>query len=253
VTTSQSPTDTTAGQLSPVARRDLTAGLVVSLSAELHLPGEEPYPPGAEDYHATYSVPWYPYENDNWEAGDESILTQLAGLEQTGRTHDRILIPVGYAHLVMVDLYEYYFESLDAREADLDYLAEQLFIGDSLHPELEGELQGFDQSAVLVDSVAVDPAWRGLRMGLLGTGVVLKELSRGCRFAALDAIQPGLDRERDRQESHKRLQRYWGKLGFEHWRDRVLVLDLATTALPDALTDLLGQNGTDSQNRSPSR
>ena len=149
-----------------------------------------------------------------------------------------MLIPAGHAHLVMADTDEDVFEALDAREADLAYLAEVLFADGEVHPELEDRLAGFEQHAVLVNHVAVEPAWRGLSLGLLGTGVALTELSRGCRFAALDAIRPGLDDEQERQRSHQPLTTYWAKLGFQPWQARVLFLDLATTALAEALASL---------------
>ncbi|HST66752.1 MAG TPA: hypothetical protein VLM05_16315 [Mycobacteriales bacterium] len=212
--------------------------MVISLSAELPLPGEEPYPPGAVDYFATYNIAWYPGGNEQWESDDETIVSLLAEAANVNSAEERVLIPAGHAHLVVVDSFGDPFGSLDAREADLAYLAEMVYVEGEVHPDLDERLEGFDQYAVLVNNVAVEPAWRELSIGLLGTGTVLSELSRGCRFAALDAIRPGIEDWEERQQSHRRLSTYWGKLGFESWKDRVLVLDLATATLTEALTEL---------------
>jgi len=130
----------------------------VSLSAELPLPGEAPYPPGAVDYYATYSVVWFPGDNDQWGPGDEAIVAQLAEAAKVDTGQEQVLIPAGHAHLVVADTDEDVFEALDAREADLAYLAEVLFADGEVHPELEDRLAGFEQHAVLVNNVAVEPA-----------------------------------------------------------------------------------------------
>ena len=161
MTSRESQTSPAAPQLGMAARRDLVRNMVVSLATELPLPGEEPYPPGAVDYFATYSVAWYPGLNERWESEDEIIVAQLAEAANVSRTEERVLVPAGHAHLVVVDSFVDPFESLDAREADLTYLAEMLYVEGEIHPDLDERLEGFDQYAVLVNNVAVEPAWRG--------------------------------------------------------------------------------------------
>jgi hypothetical protein len=96
----------------------------VSLSAELELPGEEPFPPGAVDSYASYAVGWFPGENDEWDEGDEAVVARLAEAAKVDVAQDRVMIPVGHAPLVVVDTSEDLFEALDAREADLSYLVQ---------------------------------------------------------------------------------------------------------------------------------
>ena len=111
-----------------------------------------------------------------------------------------------------------------------------------LLPELADELSSFESYAIIVNSAHINPLWRGARLGLVGTGLALRELSRGCALAVLDPMEPGTVDEQARAASHARLSRYWGSLGFEPFADRVHVLDLGTVAFTEALERLLSDS-----------
>jgi GNAT superfamily N-acetyltransferase len=184
-------------------------------------------------------VTWYP-EDDSPE--DLRLLESIA--RQGREIDDGIRFEVGRAHFVVADLLEGgLYDALDARESDLEYLAAVLFSkGDNDTYEIEEELLAPGNHAVLVNLVEIDPIWRGMKLGLLSTGVALLELGRGCSFAALDAMQPGVDDEARRRSIHKRLTWYWRQLGFDSWRERVMVLDLGATTLHDKMAELTSLN-----------
>jgi hypothetical protein len=220
-------------------RSALLDTLEVQLFTQLSLPGEEPYPAGAVDYWSHVQLTWYP---DDATADDLLVLEPLA--RQGTEIDDGIRFDIGRAHFVMVDLLRPdLFEALDAREADLGYVAGVLFprLEDGATYEIGDELHSADSNAVLVNSVEIDPPWRGLKLGLLSTGIALLELGRGCSFAALDAMDPGTKGAERRKSVHKRLSWYWHQLGFESWRERVMILDLSTTTLDERMSALRDQ------------
>jgi hypothetical protein len=224
-------------------RSALLDTLEVQLSTQLSLPGEEPYPPGAVDYWSHVQLTWYP---EDATAEDLRVLGPLAS--QGTEIDDGVRFEIGRAHFVMVDLSRSdLFDALDAREADLGYLAGVLFPRpeDGTTYAIADELLAADSNAVLVNSVEIDPPWRGLKLGLLSTGIALLELGRGCSFAALDAMEPATKGADRRKSVHKRLTWYWHQLGFESWRERVMILDLSTTTLDEQMSSLRNQTEAD--------
>lgn len=159
-------------------------------------------------------------------------------------------ITVGSAALVVLPRWDAAtFDALDDLSWDLAAFARLLRRG---YYEILTELRGEDprESAaptaagvVLVDRVCVDPAWRGLRLGLLGTGLALRELRRGAAFALLYPMQPGLGADAERSASRRNLTRYWSELGFTRGYEQHLVLDLATDDLDDGLERLAREAG----------
>ena len=102
----------------------------------------------------------------------------------------------------------------------------------------QGNLGGIDPGVVIVDQVHVLPAWRGLRLGLIGTGLTLRELGRGSSVAVLFPMEPGTQGEEQRSASRERLTKYWGRLGFEPWTDEVMALSLIHTTFEEHLDRL---------------
>jgi len=220
-------------------RNSLPGELVVTLSTELRRANAEAYPPGARDYTAEFHFHWRrDFESDNLDKAEKTI---LALAKQAGVDVGDDVVPVraGYAHIVVVDLLDNsLYDALDAREADLEYLASVLLTDNEIDEELDSSLAGIGTYAILVNSVYVEPPWRGRAFGLLGTGLALAELRRGCSFAALDAVEPGATDDAERARSHQRLRQYWQRLGFSPFRDRVLTLDLGTTQFDEAMREL---------------
>jgi hypothetical protein len=227
-------------QLSTDSRSSLRSTLNVELSTVLTLPDQNPHLPGAVGYQATMTLTWYP--DDEYNPDDQHLLESIAG---QGTEVDRgVEFAVGRGDFIQVNLLQpRLFEALDERESDLAYLGSLLFAKRANDEyEIEAELANLESTAILVNSVEVDPQWRGLRLGLLATGLVIQELGRSSSFAALHPMQPGLDDPDERNRSHRQLAGYWSLLGFEPWRDEVMVLDLSTRTLDDNMSKLLAKS-----------
>jgi hypothetical protein len=231
--------------LSHGTRDELSDTLRVSLSTELDADEDSGgCPPGAQDYYAEFTVTWYPEHGLHVTKDAESTLRRLAEASGSDLTGDAVQLPVGHGHFLVVDTFSPdVYDALDAREGDLEKLASSLFPGESddrslLAPDLDDVVEFVGGFAILVNSVTIDPLWRGASFGLRATGTVLEELRRGCSFAALHPMTPGTKGVAARDSSHRALSRYWGRLGFRPWRDEIMVLPLATTALDTARSQL---------------
>jgi hypothetical protein len=159
---------------------------------------------------------------------------------------------VGDIHVVIVDIDETSdpFDLLDGESSDLGHIAGVLFEPGSgeLDPDLDEQLEVFGSRVLILDTVRLTWEWRGLGLGVLLAGSAIKKLSAGARFAACypaplddDPDPPG---ERSpagsaaRRKAIDALGRTWGKLGFEHFRDGVHVLDLGLVTFEENLRDL---------------
>jgi hypothetical protein len=185
---------------------------------------------------------------------DLRILQRLAPVvvepRATGVVHE---IQVGSASIVVLPSWDQAtFEALDDQSWGLAAFGHLLRHG---YYEILSELRGADPrdsrasgprlepSVVLVDQVRVERPWRGLQLGLVGTGLALRELRRDCAFAVLYPMQPELATHTERTASRRRLTRYWSRLGFTHPQEHHLVLDLTTTDLDTRLDLLTGTAG----------
>jgi hypothetical protein len=155
---------------------------------------------------------------------------------------------VGSAGIVVLPRWDQAtFEALDDQTWDLAAFGRLLGRG---YYEILTELRGEDPRAgrgagtatmpgvVLVDQVGVDVSWRGLQLGLVGTGLALRALRRDAAFAVLYPMQPGLGAHAERNASRHSLTRYWGRLGFTHRYEGYLVLDLTGNDLDAGLGEL---------------
>ena len=153
----------------------------------------------------------------------------------------------GASFVVLPDWNQATFDALDDQSWDLSAFGHLLR---ERYDDILGELQGQDPgsrsaqgpphraSVVLVDQVGVESAWRGLGLGLIGTGLALRALGPGCAFAALYPMRPGLGSAAERIASRRQLTRHWSRLGFTHPYDNYLVLDLGTSDLDTAVARL---------------
>jgi hypothetical protein len=130
---------------------------------------------------------------------------------------------------------------LEARSADLAAIAGTVLDLDhgGLTAELDEQVEAVGNELIVVNEVHIAERWRGLRLGLIGTGLILQRLGHApSSLAVLHAMEPGLDDDHERQIAHQRLTRYWGLLGFEPFRDQVMVLDLALITLDEAMQEM---------------
>ncbi len=154
---------------------------------------------------------------------------------------------VGDMHIVAVGLDDTRdpFGLLDGEEADLGLIAETVFGagGGNLDPELDNLLEPFGSRILILNSVHLAPEWQGFGLGALLAGTAIKKLAGGARAAVCypapigepDEEEPG---EAAREQAIQALGRVWARLGFEHFRDGVHVLDLSLVSIDENLGQL---------------
>src|SRR5258708_3796994 len=157
---------------------------------------------------------------------------------------------VGDMDITLVDTYETHdpFALLDGQDAELGHVAGTLFdAGDGqLDPDLDEQLEPTGNRILILHSVRLVPEWRGGRAGaLLARPPVQKPARRGppalphpAPLNELTEAGPGDQGGADWDEAVAALQKVWARLGFEHFRDGVHVLDLSLVTLDEKLGQL---------------
>ena len=152
---------------------------------------------------------------------------------------------VGDMTIVVIDVYQTHdpFGLLDGEDADLGAIAGTIFDARTgqLDPDLDDLLEPMGDRILILSSVRLTPGWRGFGLGVLLAGTAIKKLSGGVRAAVcypapIDELN---DEEPDspaaREQAIAALGKVWARLGFEHFRDGVHVLDLSLVTLDESL------------------
>ena len=152
---------------------------------------------------------------------------------------------VGDMTIVVIDVYQIHdpFGLLDSDDADLGAIAGTIFDARTgeLDPDLDGLLEPMGDRILILNSVRLTPGWRGFGLGVLLAGTAIKKLSGGVRAAVcypapIDELN---DEEPNspaaREQAIAALGKVWARLGFEHFRDGVHVLDLSLVTLDESL------------------
>jgi hypothetical protein len=138
------------------------------------------------------------------------------------------------------------FALLDGWDAELGHIAPVVFSREEpgeLDPDLDAQLEVSGVQILILHNVKLAVPWRGFGLGALLAGTAIRRLSAGARAAV---CYPAPMREPDAGEwddaswdqAVAALQQTWGRLGFEHFRDGVFVLDLGLTTIDDRLAQL---------------
>lgn len=139
------------------------------------------------------------------------------------------------------------FAILDDETADLGHIGGVLFDEDTgeLVSDLEDQIDGLGDGVLIIDSVQLDPAWRGRGLGPLLVGMVIEYLGAGRRFVALQAAPTErrnaagevVDKISDgeRGAAKEKLGALWSQLGFEFFKDDIWILDLALRTFGDRM------------------
>ena len=218
------------------AGADLIDTLRVELTTELDGDtGHGAYPPGAVDYYARFIADTGPEQNDSHEP-DAAADSRSRG-ENTddadADADDESTVVVGHGHFVIADLHEpQLLDTLDARDGDLGLLGQTVCpLSETEHETLADGLDDIVDyiggHAVLINHVEILEPFRGASLGLHATAITLKELRRGCSFAALHPMAPGSVNEAERFTSAAALTTYWARLAFRPWHDQTMVLPFA--------------------------
>jgi hypothetical protein len=152
---------------------------------------------------------------------------------------------VGDMTIVVIDVYQTHdpFGLLDGEDADLGAIAGTIFDARTgqLDPDLDDLLEPMGDRILILSSVRLTPGWRGFGLGVLLAGTAIKKLSGGVRAAVcypapIDELN---DEEPDspaaREQAIAALGKVWARLGFEHFKDGVHVLDLSLVTLDESL------------------
>lgn len=153
---------------------------------------------------------------------------------------------VGQFSFVFVDLDgavsagEDIWDLMDAESGDLMKIADEVWDSDrnDLDQELQDRLVGFGSGFLVLDRARVESTYRGQGLGPIIAGLAIERLGRGCHFAA--CIPAPTERmTENRLQAVGKLERVWSRIGFEHWRSGVWILDLAHVKFERALASLL--------------
>lgn len=115
--------------------------------------------------------------------------------------------------------------------------------GSGMHPDLEARiepLKHFEPAGarlLIINHIKLAPEWRGFGLGILLAALVIERLSRGCR-AAISTLVTALSLMPDSAPGSIDPEEVWAQLGFEHFRDGIYVVDLAKSALYEAIDKL---------------
>jgi len=152
---------------------------------------------------------------------------------------------VGDMTIVVIDVYQTRdpFGLLDGEDADLGAIAGTIFDARTgqLDPDLDDLLEPMGDRILILSSVRLTPGWRGFGLGVVLAGTAIKKLSGGVRAAVcypapIDELN---DEEPDgpaaREQAIAALGKVWARLGFEHFRDGVHILDLSLVTLDESL------------------
>jgi len=139
---------------------------------------------------------------------------------------------------------------LDGYDAKLSHIAPVVFSLEEpgeLDPGLDDQLEVSGSQILILRNVKLVAPWRGFGLGALLAGTAIKRLSAGARAAVCypapisepdSAAQDSQDDDDAWDRAVAALQRTWGRLGFEHFRDGVFVLDLGLVTLDERLAQL---------------
>jgi GNAT superfamily N-acetyltransferase len=226
-----------ARYLSRAAKTLLVSQVACDLATRLRTDDDSPE---LTHYRGIYKVRYWLEDLDDGTVSpdDARILAHITAASEGVTEDDGLVeIPVGSADLVVIPFWNGApaFQALDDVSQDLTDLGEALL----LHfDQLREDIESFEPGVVIVDKVRIDPAWRGLGLGLIGTGLAIRELSRAMSVAVLYPMEPGTESDDERAASRQRLSRYWARLGFEPWIDDTMVLDLGARLFEKRLAAL---------------
>ena len=209
-----------------------------------------------EPGHVPPASPWsitltYRHEHLWWFGADDAPESWHVSADIHDDSGTHVESHVGDINIVLIDVDDTRdpFGLLDGEDADLGLIAETIFDagGGGLHPDLDMQLEPLGSRILILNSVRLAAKWRGFGLGVLLAGTAIKKLSGGVRAAVcypapiddlIGHLRNGQGDPAERQKAVAALDRVWAKLGFEHFRNGIHVLDLNLTTLDENLAQL---------------
>jgi hypothetical protein len=209
-----------------------------------------------ESGHVPPASPWsitltYRHEHPWWLGADDAPESWHISADIYDDSGTHVESHVGDINIVLIDVYDTRdpFSLLDGEDADLGLIAETIFGGSGgLDPDLDMQLEPLGSRILILNSARLAAEWRGFGLGVLLAGTAIKKLSGGVRAAVcypapiddLTGGRPdtGQGGPAERQKAVAALDRAWARLGFEHFRSGIHVLDLNLTTLDGNLAQL---------------
>lgn len=130
-----------------------------------------------------------------------------------------------------------------------DYSSDTAVMADALMDPDRGDvwehLQGFGTGVLILSRASLTEAWLGYGVGAALVGKAIRRLGDGCCGAVcFPAPLPrrGLQLSEDEYSNgHAALAKTWGRLGFESYRDGVMILDLGLQLAEDRLNQCIAE------------
>ena len=209
-----------------------------------------------EPGHVPPASPWsitltYRHEHLWWSGADDAPESWHVSADIFDDSGTHAGSHAGDINIVLIDVDDTRdpFGLLDGEDADLGLIAETIFDagGGGLHPDLDMQLEPLGSRILILNSVRLAAKWRGFGLGVLLAGTAIKKLSGGVRAAVCypapiddltGHLRNGQGDPAERQKAVAALDRVWAKLGFEHFRNGIHVLDLNLTTLDENLAQL---------------
>jgi len=207
--------------------------------------------------HVPPASPWsitltYRHEHLWWSGPDDAPSSWQVSADIYDDSGTHVQSHAGDINIVLIDVDDTRdpFGLLDGEDADLGLIAETIFdVGSGgLNPDLDIQLEPLGSRILILNSARLAAEWRGFGLGVLLAGTAIKELSGGVRAAVcypapIDDLTgghqgTGQSNPAERQKAVAALDRVWAKLGFEHFRNGIHVLDLNLTTLDENLAQL---------------
>ena len=194
-------------------------------------------PAAVREYSARVQVEWSADQGPDVDLDELSQLAKVAAevlVPELGSIHPTTLVvPVGHGGFVLAELDSPgCWHDLAAKGQDLGLVGESLRGEASDLSPLRTTVDLVYGRALIVNSMEIDPGWRGARYGLLAIELGMRELGRFADVAALYPMRPGLTDLEERAAANRGLAQYWAHLGFVDYNG-IMILDLAAAGIRD--------------------
>ena len=179
----------------------------------------------------------------SYDEPDDFVVPYTATIRHDGETIGEVVL-----YKVLLGLALNYrqnsCEVFDAHSAELLDVYEALFDPDTddFWEDIEQDFQPVANDLLIIDSITLDPKWRGLKIGLLALRKLIDLLDGDCGLVVCRPYPlENADTPEQIRQGKLKLRRYFKKLGFERI-GRTGFYGLSTTLITPKFRDVLRQS-----------